>query len=361
MLRFECDYAEGAHPRIIDALVRTNATQTPGYGTDKYCETARRMIKAACGNEDMDVQFLVGGTQANATIVAAALRSHQALLAPETGHVAGHETGAIEATGHKVITLPTDDGKLNATQIKFAIEAHWGDANHEHIPQPGMVYVSQPTETGLVYTKRELQDIYRVCQQAGIFFFIDGARLGYALAAAKNDALLSDLANSCDVFYIGGTKVGAMFGEAVCIINENIKRDFRYIIKQHGGMLAKGRFLGIQFETLFRDGLYLEISKKAVSQALQIRKTFEQMGCELRYDSPTNQQFVIVNSLIYQELSKKYSVSLWERLDGDRIVIRLCTSWATRDENLDALIEDITRICNLYKTVTPTEIKDFYM
>lgn len=360
MLRFECDYTEGAHPRIIDALIRTNAVQTPGYGTDKYCETARKMIRVACDNEDMDVQFLVGGTQANATIIAAALRSHQGVLAPETGHIAGHETGAIEATGHKVLTLPATDGKITAQQVKQALEEHWDEINHEHIPQPGMVYVSQPTETGMIYSKRELQEIYRVCQQFGIFFFIDGARLGYALASHRNDARLSDIAASCDVFYIGGTKVGAMFGEAVCITSDAIKRDFRYHMKQRGGMLAKGRFLGVQFETLFRDGLYLEISKSAVTQALRIKQAFEDMEFTFLYDSATNQQFPIVNRLVYQELIKKYSVSFWKQLEGDRIAIRICTSWATKSSDVDALVEDITRICTLYKTNGLNPGKEFF-
>lgn len=360
MLRFECDYAEGAHPRIIDALIRTNLSQTPGYGEDKYCETARKMIRTACGDEDMEVQFLVGGTQANTTVISAALRSHQGVLSAETGHVAGHETGAIEATGHKVLTLPTPNGKLTAPQVKAAIEAHWNDVTHEHMPQPGMVYVSQPTETGLIYSKKELQEIYKVCRQFEIYFFIDGARLGYALASPRNDAFLSDLAESCDVFYIGGTKVGAMFGEAVCIVNESLKKDFRYHMKQRGGMLAKGRFLGLQFETLFRDGLYLEISKNAVTQALRIKQVFEDMNCEFLYDSPTNQQFPIVNKLVYQEIIKKYAVSHWGQLEGDRIAIRVCTSWATKEKDVSELIEDVTRICTLYKTGSKSPVKEFY-
>ncbi|MDR0951778.1 MAG: aminotransferase class V-fold PLP-dependent enzyme [Oscillospiraceae bacterium] len=360
MKRFECDYTEGAHPKILDALVRTNSVQTPGYGTDKYCESARKMIRAACGNEDMDVQFLSGGTQANATLIAAALRPHQAALAAATAHIAEHETGAIEATGHKVLTLPTPDGKITAQQVKQAVESHWADPTREHTPQPGLVYVSQPTETGMIYSKHELQELYKVCKQNGLYFFIDGARLGYALAAPGNDAFLADISKTCDMFYIGGTKVGAMFGEAVCIIDETLKRDFRYHIKQRGGMLAKGRFLGLQFETLFRDGLYLEISKNAVTQALKIKRAFQSAGCDLRYNSPTNQQFPIVNTLVYNELTKKYSVNFQEQLEGDRIVIRVCTSWATKPEDADALIEDVTRICNLYKTEAGKAAQEYF-
>jgi threonine aldolase len=360
MIRFESDYVEGAHPRIVDAIIRTNATQTPGYGEDKYCDSARKIIKAACGRENMDVHFLVGGTQTNATVISAALRSHQGVMSAHTGHIAGHETGAIEATGHKVLTLPTRDGKLDAQQVKRFVEEHFNDPDHEHVVQPGMLYISQPTETGMIYSKRELGELYKVCRLLDIYFFIDGARLGYALGAFKNDAFLADLVTLCDVFYIGGTKVGAMFGEAVCIMNEALKRDFRYNMKQRGGMLAKGRFLGIQFETLFKDGLYLEISKKAVEQAMRVKKTFAAMGCEFLYDSPTNQQFPIVNNLVYNELIKKYHVSRWGRLEGDRIPIRICTSWATREEALEALIEDVTRICSLYKTRTISREQDYF-
>jgi threonine aldolase len=360
MIRFECDYTEGVHPRILDAIVRTNDVQTPGYGEDKYCETARKMIQIACGSEEMEVQFLVGGTQANATIIASALRPYQAVLAAETAHIARLETGAVEATGHKVLTLPTQNGKITALQIKQALETHWNNSYHVHITQPAMVYISQPTETGLVYSRREIQEISRVCRQEGIYFFIDGARIGYALGARCNDAFLADIAELCDVFYIGATKVGAMFGEAVCIPNRDLQRDFRYNIKQRGGMLAKGRFLGIQFETLFRDGLYLEISKKAVDQAMKIKRAFEHEGCEFLFDSPTNQQFPIVNSLVYNEITRKYCVSLWDKLDGDHFAIKIVTSWATKDETVEELIEDVKRIFSLYNTKPAVDTKEFF-
>lgn len=354
MLRFECDYNEGMHPRILDALARTNNVQTPGYGMDEYCETARTIIRLACGNNNMDVHFLMGGTQANTTIISAALRSHQAVIAPVSGHIAGHETGAIEAAGHKVLTLPTENGKITAEQVRKAVEDHWNDDSHEHIPQPAMVYISQPTETGLIYSKKELRALREVCNEKNIYLFADGARLGYALAADTNDVFLGDLANLCDVFYIGGTKVGAMFGEAVCISSEALKTDFRYHIKQRGGMLAKGRFLGVQFETLFRDGLYLKISGSAVSQAMRIRDAFSSVGCDFLFPSPTNQQFPIVNERVYDEISKKYSVKLWEKLQGDKVCIRIVTSWATTDENVDSFITDIKRICRLYGDKTPS-------
>ena len=354
MIRFECDYAEGAHPRILERLMKTNDMQTEGYGCDEICDTARKMIRLACGNEQMDVHFLVGGTQANATVIASALRPHQAVVSPETGHVAGHESGAIEATGHKVITLPSEDGKITAKQVKALLDSHWDDPDHEHSPQPAMVYISQPTETGTVYTKRELQELQRVCWERDVFLYVDGARLGYALAAERNDVYLADLAKLCDVFYIGGTKVGAMFGEAVCIVNDRLKTDFRYHIKQHGGLLAKGRLLGVQFETLFRDGLYLEISRKAVKQAMRIKDAFVGSGCDFLYDSPTNQQFPIVNSLVMKELAKNYAFKVWQQLPGDFYALRFVTSWATKEENVDALTTEIRRVCRLYGEKTPS-------
>ncbi len=348
MLRFECDYAEGAHPRILEALLKTNRDQTPGYGLDPFCESARRIIGMACGNSKMDIHFIAGGTQANATVIASILRPHQAVICAETGHIAGHESGAIEATGHKVITLPTEDGKITAKQVRQVVMEHWNDPTHEHMPQPAMVYISHPTETGLIYTKQELTELSNACRERRIPLYLDGARLGYALAAEGNDVFMADLAKLCDVFYIGGTKVGAMFGEAVCIVNDKYKDDFRYHIKQHGGLMAKGRFLGIQFETLFRDGLYLEISKNAVEQAMRIKEAFKNTGCEFLYDSPTNQQFPILNRMVYNELSKLYTFSTWEKLPNERYAVRFCTSWATKDEYVDTLISDIKRICKIY-------------
>lgn len=348
MHRFECDYTEGAHPKILDALVKTNREQVPGYGEDEYCDAARKIICLACGKEDMNVHFLVGGTQANATVIGSILKPHQAVVCAEQGHIACHESGAIEATGHKVITLPSENGKISALQVRKLIEEHWSDPTREHCPQPAMVYISHPTETGLIYTKQELSELRHLCDEKQIPLFLDGARLGYALGADGNDVFMADLAKLCDVFYIGGTKVGAMFGEAVCICSESLNQDFRYHIKQHGGMLAKGRFLGIQFETLFNDGLYLELGRNAVFQAMRIKEAFMSAGCDFLYDSPTNQQFPIINGAVLQELSKYYSFSDWKQLPEGKTAVRFATSWATRQETVDSLVYDIKIICNLY-------------
>lgn len=353
MTRFECDYSEGVHPRILEAMIKSNMEQAPGYGEDVHCETARRIIRAACGKEDMDVHFLSGGTQANLTVIASALRHHQAVVSPETGHIVVHEAGAIEATGHKILTLPTQDGKITARQVKKLVDEHWSDPNRETCPQPAMVYISQPTETGLVYTRSEVKELRRVCDREGLFLFVDGARLGYALASDKNDLFMADLAQLAHVFYIGGTKVGAMFGEAVCITDERLKKDFRYSMKQRGAVLAKGRFLGIQFETLLKDGLYLEVSHNAVKQAMRIKEAFVSQGCELLYDSPTNQQFPIVTGRVFSELSKHFTVGEWKRLPNDKVAIRVVTSWATKDEHVDELIDEIKSACRLYGEKPP--------
>lgn len=344
MIRFECDYAEGMHPRILERLAETNMEQTAGYSEDPHCERARGLIREACGRADADVHFLVGGTQTNLTVIASVLRPHQGVLCPTSGHLNVHETGAIEATGHKVITIPTTDGKITAAQIKQAYDAHWQDATHEHIVQPGMVYISQPTENGTTYTKAELTAIAETCRACELPLFVDGARLGYAMAREKNDISLPELAQLADVFYIGGTKVGAMMGEAVVICNPALKRDFRYLIKQRGGMLAKGRLLGIQFETLFEDGLYFEISAHAVRLAMQIRSAFAEKGVEMLYDSETNQQFPILPDAALEKLAEKFAFSFWERVDAGHCAVRFCTSWATKEENVAALLREIDAV-----------------
>lgn len=354
MLRFECDYTEGAHPRILEALIKTNREQLPGYGLDPYCERARKIIQLACGNEEMAVHFLMGGTQANMTLISAALRPHQAVISAETGHIADHETGAIEATGHKVIALPTPDGKLSAEQVRVTVNRHREDATREHQPQPAMVYISHPTETGLIYTKGELVALRKVCNALNLPLFLDGARLGYALGSAENDVFMADLAELCDAFYIGGTKVGALCGEALCITNSGLAQDFRYHIKQRGGMLAKGRLLGLQFETLFKDGLYLELGRHAVSLALRIKEAFVSAGCDLLYDSPTNQQFPILKPLVLDQLSKKYTFSIISEQPGDRTAVRFVTSWATDETAVDELVLDIKKACRIYGDQTPS-------
>ncbi|MBM7691572.1 threonine aldolase [Peribacillus deserti] len=341
MIRFENDYTEGCHRRILQRLSETNDEQTPGYGTDEHCEKARDYIRKACDAANADVHFLVGGTQTNTTIIASILRPHQGAVSAITGHIAGHETGAIEATGHKVLTLPSDDGKIQAEQVKELYDAHWDDVTHEHMVQPGLVYISHPTENGTTYSKAELEALSKVCREAGLPLMMDGARLGYGLAAKDSDLSLADIARLCDVFYIGGTKIGAMFGEAVVITNDSLKKDFRYMIKQKGGLLAKGRLLGIQFETLFEDGLYYEISNHADEMAMMIREAFVERGFSLRYDSTTNQQFPILPNDVLLELGKKYSFSLWEKFDSTHSVVRFCTSWATKKENVEMLLEDI--------------------
>ncbi len=345
MIRFENDYTEGAHTRILKRLIETNEEQTPGYGMDEHCEKARGYIRKECQAEEADVHFLVGGTQTNTTIIASILRPYQGAIAAVSGHIASHETGAIEATGHKVLTLPSEDGKITAQQVKELYDAHWEDASPEHSVQPGLVYISNPTENGTTYTKAELEALNAVCRECELPLMLDGARLGYGLAASDSDLTLVDYARLCDVFYIGGTKIGAMFGEAVVIVNDALKKDFRYYIKQRGGLLAKGRLLGIQFETLFEDGLYYEISQHAVEMAMKLRNAFAKNGFAMRYDSTTNQQFPILPNYIIDELSKKYSFSFWEKHDETYSVVRLCTSWATKKEHVDMLIHDLNQLC----------------
>lgn len=332
MIRFENDYTEGAHKRILNRLIETNEEQTPGYGVDEHCEKARAYIRKECDAANADIHFLVGGTQTNTTIIASILRPHQGAIA------------AIEATGHKVLTLPSDDGKIQPEQVKELYDAHWNDVTHEHMVQPGLVYISNPTENGTTYSKAELEALSEVCRECGLPLVLDGARLGYGLASKDSDLTLADVARLCDVFYIGGTKVGAMFGEAAIIMNDALKKDFRYFIKQRGGMLAKGRLLGIQFETLFEDGLYYEISKHAVEMSMMIREAFVENGFSLRYDSTSNQQFPILPEDVMQELGKKYSFSFWEKVDATHSAVRFCTSWATKKEHVDMLVEDIKGI-----------------
>ncbi|MDF2685424.1 MAG: threonine aldolase [Clostridia bacterium] len=341
MIRFECDYAEGAHARILEQLVATNDEQTSGYGEDIHCENARNYIKKACNNNNLAVHFLVGGTQANMTVIASVLRPYQGVIAAQTGHINIHETGAIESTGHKVIVAESKDGKITASQIKSIYYTHWDDPSHEHIVQPGMVYISHPTENGTIYTKTELQELSSICKECKMPLFLDGARLGYGLAADENNLSLADIAELCDVFYIGGTKIGALFGEAVVISNDTIKKDFRYHIKQRGGMLAKGRLLGIQFETLFKDGLYFEIAEHAVKMAMMIKNAFACKGYSFLYDSITNQQFPILPEKVLKKLSDKYSYCPWMKVDDNYSAVRFCTSWATKEENVKMLIDDI--------------------
>ncbi len=344
MIRFNCDYLEGTHPKILEKLVETNFVQTLGYGEDEYCERAREVIKEKCGKPDAYVQFLVGGTQTNMTVIASVLKPYQGVVSANTGHINVHETGAIEATGHKVLALPSDNGKITAAQVQEYYDTHWADCSHEHIVQPGMVYISHPTENGTLYTKDELKALYETCQNLGLPVFMDGARLGYGLMSEGSDLTWKDVAEYTDVFYIGGTKVGALFGEAVVFTNTALAKDFRYMIKQRGGMLAKGRLLGIQFLTLLENGLYEEIAEKAVKQAMRLKEAFVEKGYPLLYDSFTNQQFPIIPNSHLKQLEEEFSFELWTALDEEYSAVRFCTSWATKDEDIDALINDLDNL-----------------
>lgn len=338
MIQFQCDYNEGAHPRILERLIETNMEQTVGYGLDPHCANARKLIQKACECPTADVHFLVGGTQTNATVIASILKPYQGVICASTGHINVHETGAIEHGGHKCIALPATDGLITAAQIENALKDHFENDDSEHIVQPGMVYISFSTEYGTLYTSTELQLISEVCHSYNIPLFIDGARMGYGLMSEECDITLPELAQIADVFYLGGTKQGALFGEAVVITNDNLKRDFRYNIKQGGGMLAKGRLLGIQFETLFTDNLYFEIARHADQQAMRIKNALQQNGYPFLIESPTNQQFPILPNELIEELSKEFLFSTWEKVDEDHTCIRICTSWATKPENVDKLI-----------------------
>ena len=346
MIYFNNDYSEGCHPKLLHRLTETNLEQTPGYGTDCYCKAAADKIRTACGNNSLSVHFLVGGTQTNLTVIDAALRPHQGVLCASTGHIHVHETGAVEATGHKVLTLDTKDGKISADQIRAVVASHRADEAMEHTVQPKMVYISNPSELGTVYSRKELTGISNACRELGLYLFLDGARLGYGLTAAGNDLTLADLAALCDVFYIGGTKVGALFGEAVVISHPALAEDFRYLIKQHGGMLAKGRLLGVQFDTLFTDDLYFEITKSANRLADQLRDTLQELGHPLFVPGTTNQVFAILPDKLLTELADSFSFTEQQRVDETHRAVRFCTSWATTQAQMDALCNTLKILSN---------------
>lgn len=325
-------------------MVQTNFEQTVGYGEDHYCAKAAELVKAACGREDADVHFLVGGTQTNATVISSVLRPHQGVICVKTGHINVHETGAIEHSGHKVLALDGHNGLLSAESIAEAMEEHLAEDGPEHTVQPGMVYISFSSEVGTIYSLAELEAISEVCRRYGLPLFVDGARLGYGLASEGCDVSLNDLARLADVFYIGGTKQGALFGEAVVIVNPVLKKDFRYFIKQNGGMLAKGRLLGIQFMTLFEDGLYFELSKHAVAQAMRIREAFKSKGYSFLVESPSNQQFPILPNNVMEALSAEFKFSVWKKVDQEHTAVRFCTSWATDEKAVDTLISAVSAL-----------------
>ena len=341
MIYFNNDYSEGCHPKILEALTRTNYEQTLGYGEDEYCAQAAEKIRALCGREDAAVHFLVGGTQTNMTVIAAALRPHQGVLCADSGHINTHETGAVEATGHKVLPLTSQDGKIHAGQVREAVLSHRGDASFEHTVQPKMVYISNPTELGTLYTKAELTALRDTCRELGLYLFLDGARLGYGLMAKDNDLTLKDIGDCCDVFYIGGTKVGALFGEAVVITNPELKEDFRYLIKQRGGMLAKGRLLGIQFDTLMTDNLYFDISAHAIAMAQMLETAFKELGVPFLVPVQSNQLFPILPDGVLARLAEAYVFCEQCRVDESHRAVRFCTSWATKEENVQALCRDL--------------------
>lgn len=338
-LSFASDYMEGAHPAIIQRLVQTNMEQTAGYGTDEYCERARSLIRKACNCPDAAVHFLVGGTQTNATVIDALLNRYEGVIAAETGHVAVHEAGAIEFGGHKVLPLACDKGKITAASVKRYLQDFYADGNYEHMVHPGMVYISQPTEYGTLYSKQEMTAISAVCREYHIPLYVDGARLAYALACKENDVTLADFATLCDAFYIGGTKCGALFGEAVVIPDPKRSPHFFTIIKQHGALLAKGRLLGIQFETLFTDDLYLHIGENAIRAADTIRAFLASHRYEQYFTAPTNQIFIVLDNTRYAELSKKIAFGFWEKKDDSHTVVRIATDWATTLENVEKLLQ----------------------
>ena len=337
MRYFDSDYLEGAHPAILAKLTETNLEQTPGYGNDKYCENAHAKIKAACNCPQAQVYFISGGTQTNATVIDTLLASYQGVIAAQTGHIAAHEAGAVEFCGHKVITLPEHNGKLNAVDVEDYLETFYADESWEHMVIPGAVYISHPTEWGTLYTKQELQKLSEVCHKYDIPLFLDGARLGYGLTSDDTDVTLHDIAQLCDVFYIGGTKVGALLGEAVVITKPNLIPHFFTSIKQHGALLAKGRVLGIQFDVLFTDDLYLKIARNAIDKANKMKEIFKAKQYRFYLETPTNQQFIIMENSKMQELRQKISFSFWAKYDENHTIVRFATSWATTDEAIKEL------------------------
>ncbi len=350
-ISFASDYTKGAHPKILEALIANNLNQMPGYGTDAICDRAKLKIKEACGCPGAEVFFLVGGTQTNQTIIDMLLKPYEGVVAAGTGHIAQHEAGAVEFSGHKVLTITpageetdtdrfgSEIGKISAVELDAYIEAFYSDGNHEHMVFPGAVYISHPTEYGTLYTRKELTDISSVCRKHGIPLFLDGARLGYGLMSKRTDVSLKDIAELTDVFYIGGTKVGALFGEAVvfpkgCPVQHPVP-----VIKQHGALLAKGWLLGLQFDTLFTDGLYFEISRNAIEMAELLREKLKEKGYTFLLDSPTNQQFIMIDNDKLKEIEGQVGYSYWQKGDSTHTVIRLATDWATTKEDIDRLME----------------------
>ncbi|HEN7837113.1 TPA: low specificity L-threonine aldolase [Streptococcus agalactiae] len=337
MLHFENDYNKGAHPELLNALIETNDQGLSGYGTDSYCQQAADKIREVCSCPQAEVEFLVGGTQTNQVVISSMLASYEGVIAAETGHVSSHEAGAIEFSGHKVLTLPSHNGKLLASEVATYIETFYADGNYQHMVFPGMVYISHPTEYGTLYSKAELEELSKICKHYQIPLFIDGARLGYGLAAKDTDVDFPTIAALSDVFYIGGTKMGALAGEAVVFTKKNRPKQFTTIVKQHGALLAKGRLLGLAFDRFFTDNLYLKIVKHAIDLAEELKIILEEKGYSFYLKSPTNQQFIIVENTKLADLAKNVAYSFWEKYDDHHTVIRLATSWSTSREDVTAL------------------------
>lgn len=337
-LNFASDYTEGAHPKIIEALISTNMLKTPGYGTDEFSEAARKKIRLACACPDAEIHFLTGGTQTNMTVIDALLRSFEGVIAADTGHISTHEAGAIEFCGHKVLTVPHNLGKISAGQIEKLMNGFFADGNREHTVFPGAVYISQPTEYGTLYSLNELTKLSEVCKKYALKLYCDGARLAYALGSKENDVTLPDLARLCDVFYIGGTKCGTLFGEAVVITEKDMIPHFFTTVKQHGALMAKGRITGLQFDTLFTDDLYKKIGVPAVSAAEKIKEALVKKGYTLFFDSPTNQIFVLLEDKKYESLSEKIVMSFWEKPDENHTAVRIAASWAITEQDIDDII-----------------------
>lgn len=341
MLSFESDYILGAHEKVLEALVKTNSEMLSGYGNDVHTKNAEKLIKDACQAPDADVYFLMGGTQTNKTVIATVLKPFEGVIAPATGHVSLHEAGAIEYTGHKVIELPGKDGKLSEETVRSYLKSFYADENNDMMVVPGMIYVSYPTEYGTIYSKSELKALRKVADEYGLKLFLDGARLGYGLMSYESDLTLPDIAQLCHVFYIGGTKVGALCGEAVVFAKGSAPERFRSLTKQHGAMTAKGRVLGVQFEALFTDGLYFEISKNAIDRAEEMKELFKSRGYEFLIDSPTNQQFIILSEDQMRRIGEKCRFCFWERVDDSHCAVRFATSFATTSDEIRALSEII--------------------
>lgn len=336
-LDFSSDYLAGAHPQVLQRLVETNLENTCGYGLDEYCDAAKDAIRAACACPEAEVYFLTGGTQTNATLIDAMLRPWQGIIAAESGHITTHEAGAIEHSGHKVIPVPQTLGKLSSTDVERVLLAYAGDDNREHTVMPGGVYISHPTEFGTLYTKQELESLQAVCRRFEIPLYLDGARLAYALASYETDVDLPTIARCCDAFYIGGTKCGALFGEALVVPHRGLVPHFFTLIKQHGALLAKGRLLGLQFQALFTDGLYLQIGRHAIDMAQRLKQILRDKGCRIWQETPTNQQFVILENSRRAALSQHMGFAFWEKYDETHTVVRFATSWSTTAEDLDRL------------------------